>query len=139
MRTFFDRLRHTLLFEGVALGIVAVGGGLLTGHGMVSFGTLGLIFSLVAMGWNLAFNWLFDLWDRACRGMAPRGFGLRVVHALLFEAVLLVGGLFITAWWLGVTYSEALVLDLGFSAFFVVYALGFNWAYDTVFPVPRGA
>ena len=139
MRTLPDRLRHTLLFEAIALGIVATGGAWATGHSMFSIGTLGLIFSALAMVWNLTYNWLFDLWDRAYRGLAPRGPGLRVVHAVLFEAALLVAGLFITAWWLGVSYWEALMLDLGFSAFFLVYAFSFNWAYDLIFPVPRAA
>ncbi len=139
MRTFFDRLRHTLLFEAIALSIVTVGGAWATGHSLFSIGTLGLIFSGLAMVWNLVYNWVFDLWDRAHRGMAPRGPGLRAVHATLFEAVLLFVGLFITAWWLGVSYWEALMLDLGFSAFFLVYAFCFNWTYDLVFPVPREA
>jgi len=139
MRTFQDRLRHTLLFEAIALGLVAVGGSLVTGHGMLSIGALGLIFSGLAMVWNLVYNWLFDLWDRAYRGMAPRGAGLRLVHATLFEAVLLVAGLFITAWWLAIPYIDALMLDLGLSAFFLLYAFGFNWVYDVVFPVPREA
>ena len=139
MRTFFDRLRHTVLFEAIALSIVTVGGAWATGHSLFSIGMLGLIFSALAMAWNLVYNWLFDLWDRAYRGLAPRGPGLRTVHAVLFEAFMLVAGLFITAWWLNVSYWEALMLDLGFSAFFLVYAFCFNWGYDVVFPVRREA
>jgi uncharacterized membrane protein len=34
------------------------------------------------------------------------------------------------------TLLEALILDIGFAAFFIVYALIYNWVYDIVFPVP---
>lgn len=139
MRTLSDRLRHTLLFEGIALGIVMTAGSALTGHSAEDFGILGVMFSIIALVWNFAFNWLFDRWDLAYRDMAPRGPGLRAVHAILFEAVMLTVGLFLTAWWLDVGYVEAFLLDLGISIFFLIYAFLFNWAYDVIFPVPRPA
>jgi len=40
------------------------------------------------------------------------------------------------AWWLNVSMLEALVLDLGFVAFYLVYAFVYNWVYDKVFPIP---
>ncbi|MBE1283913.1 MAG: PACE efflux transporter [Rhodobacteraceae bacterium] len=137
MRTLKDRIRHTLLFEGIALGIVAVGGSWITGHSLEAIGLLSIMFSLLAMSWNFVFNWLFDQWDMKYRNMAPRGPGIRVVHAILFEAVLLTVGIFLTAWWLSIGYVETFLLDLGFSAFFLVYAYIYNWGYDVIFPVPR--
>lgn len=136
MRTFADRIRHTILFELIALLLAAFGGSWITGHSVQEIGSLSLIFSALAMVWNLVYNWLFDLWDMKYRGMAHRGPGLRVVHAILFEAVLMTVGLFITAWWLNIGYIDALILDLGFSAFFLCYAYVFNWGYDQVFPIP---
>ncbi len=136
MRTLKDRLRHTLLFEAIALSIVATVGAWITGHSMATFGSLGVAFSLLAMAWNFVFNWLFDLWDKRYRNMAPRGPGLRVMHAVLFEAFLLVVGIFVTAWWLDISYFDALILDIGLSAFFLIYAYVFNWAYDLLFPQP---
>ena len=139
MRTLRDRIRHTILFELIALAIVSFGAAWITGHPVHSMGALSLMFSLIAMAWNFAFNWMFDLWDLKYRNMAPRGPGLRAVHAILFEAVMLIVGIFVTAWWLVIGYWEALILDLGFSAFFLIYAYVYNWTYDLVFPVPRPA
>lgn len=136
MRTFADRIRHTILFELIALLLVAFGGSWITGHSVRDIGSLGLIFSALAMIWNLVYNWLFDFWDMTYRGMTHRGPGLRAVHALLFEAVLMTVGLFITAWWLNIGYIDALLLDLGFSAFFLCYAYVSNWGYDQLFPIP---
>ena len=137
MRTLKDRIRHTLMFEGIALVLVATGGAWLTGHSAVELSSLGVLFSLLAMVWNSVYNLLFDLWDRKYRNMAPRGLWLRIVHATLFEAFLVTVGIFLTSWWLSISYLEAFILDLGFSAFFLVYAFVYNWVYDVVFPVPR--
>ena len=137
MRTFRDRLRHTLIFEAIALFLVAIPGGLILDRPIELMGALSLMFSVLAMAWNLVFNWGFDLWDRRYRAMAKRGFGIRAVHAVLFEAGLLFAGLFLIAWWLGMSYRDAFLLDISLSAFFLVYAFCYNWAYDMVFPVPR--
>lgn len=139
MRSFPDRLRHTLIFEAIALFLVAVPGGWLLDRPMETMGALSLMFSVLAMGWNLSYNWMFDLWDRKYRGMAKRGFRIRIVHAVLFEAGLVIAGLFLIAWWLDLTYLDAFLLDISLSAFFLVYAFCYNWAYDMVFPVPRAA
>ena len=138
MRTFRDRLRHTLIFEAIALFLVAIPGGLILDRPIELMGALSLMFSVLAMAWNLVFNWGFDLWDRRYRAMAKRGFCIRAVHAVLFEAGLLFAGLFLIAWWLGMSYRDAFLLDISLSAFFVVYAFAYNWGYDLVFPVPRG-
>jgi uncharacterized membrane protein len=138
VRTLRDRLRHTLIFEAIALFLVAIPGGLILDRPIELMGALSLMFSVLAMAWNLVFNWGFDLWDRRYRAMAKRGFGIRAVHAVLFEAGLLFAGLFLIAWWLGMSYRDAFLLDISLSAFFVVYAFAYNWGYDLVFPVPRG-
>lgn len=136
MRTFKDRLRHTFLFELIALSLVAIFGAWITGHSPAEMGTLGLMMSLLAMAWNLIYNWMFDQWDMKYRNMAPRGVKIRIIHALLFEGGLLIAGIFIVAWWLSITLLQALLLDLGFAAFFLVYAYVFNLIYDKTFPVP---
>ncbi len=139
MRTLNDRLRHTILFEAIALGVVIVGGSWIIGRPMEVIGALSLIFSALAMSWNLLFNWLFDLWDRKYRASARRGFVVRATHASLFELGMVIAGVFIVEWWLNISYWNAFIIDIGFSAFFLIYAYGFNWAYDHIFPVPKEA
>ncbi len=139
MRTLPDRIRHTLLFEAIALCIVSVLGSKLTGKPLETIGALSVMFSIIAMVWNLVFNWMFDHWDRKYRNSAPRGIGLRIVHAMLFEAFFLIVGMFIIAWWLDIDLVQAFLLDLSMSMFFLAYAFCFNWTYDVVFPVPKDA
>ncbi len=137
MRTLPDRIRHTVLFEAIALVIVAFIGSWVIGRSVTLVGALSLIFSVLAMVWNLVFNWMFDHWDRAYRNSARRGFLIRALHAALFELGMLIAGLFIVAWWLQTSYTEAFLINVGFSLFFLVYAYVYNWAYDQVFPVPQ--
>ncbi len=137
MRSLGDRIRHTILFEIIALAFVALAGSWIIGRSMLDVGALGLMFSVMVMCWNLLFNWMFDRWDRRYRHSASRGVGLRLVHAVLFELGILIAGVFIVAWWLDMTLLQALILDIGFAAFFIAYAFGFNWLYDSVFPVAK--
>lgn len=137
MRSFPDRLRHTILFEFFGLLGATLGGSWALDKPILSIGALGLMFSVLAMSWNFLFNWLFDLWDQRYRNAAKRGFRVRAVHACLFEAGMLLAGMFMVAWWLDISLWEALVIDIGFAVFFLVYAYVYNWAYDHVFPVPK--
>ncbi|MBY0259251.1 chlorhexidine efflux transporter, partial [Methylobacterium sp.] len=61
---------------------------------------------------------------------------LRVGHAVLFEAGLLVILLPPIAWFLGIGLFEAFVMDLAIAGFYVAYAFVFNLAYDRTFPLP---
>ncbi len=137
MRTLPDRLRHMILFEGIALVLLVTGAALFSSFDLKMFGAFGLMMSLLAMAWNLVYNWLFDLWDRRVRDFAPRTALLRAAHAILFEAGLLIAGTLLAMWWLQISLWNAFVLDVGLSLFFVTYAYGFNWAYDLIFPPPH--
>lgn len=137
MRTIGDRIRHAVTFEIIALALVAFVGSRIIGQSVEMMGALGLMFSVLVMGWNMLYNWLFDLWDLKYRNAAGRGVAIRLAHAILFEAGLLTAGVFLVAWWLDMTLLDALILDLGFAAFFVAYAFVFNWTYDLIFPAPQ--
>jgi len=137
MRTFGDRIRHTITFEVIALLMVALVGSRIIGQSVEMMGVLSLMFSVLVMGWNMLYNWLFDLWDRKYRNSVKRGVVIRLAHAILFEAGLLIAGVYLIAWWLDMALLDALFLEIGFAVFFVAYALLFNWAYDLIFPVPR--
>ena len=137
MRSLPDRIRHTVLFEVIALALVATVGSWIIGRTVIEMGVLSLMFSVMVMFWNLLYNWLFDLWDQKYRDLAKRGVGIRLVHAVLFELGVLTFGIFLVAWWLDMTLWQALLLDIGFAVFFIAYAFAYNWAYDIAFPVAR--
>ena len=136
MRTGTDRLRHTLGFEGLGLMISIPLFSLLTGQPVDHLGPLAIGLSLLATGWNYLYNLMVDHWMLRRLGRLEKRLIERVLHALLFELGLLLVVLPLTALWLGISLWQALWLDIGFSLFFVLYAFGYNLAYDRLFPLP---
>lgn len=136
MRTGADRLRHTLGFEVLGMMISVPLFSLLTGQPVDHLGPLAIGLSLLATGWNYLYNLLVDHWMLRQLGRLEKRLIERVLHALIFELGLLLVVLPLTALWLGISLWQALWLDIGFSLFFVLYAFGYNLAYDRLFPLP---
>ena len=127
-RSWRERVGHALAFETIALIICAPTLALLMDKPLVHLGILTLMFSSVAMIWNMLFNILFDSAQR--RIGFKRGLLARISHAMLFEVGLIVALVPLAAWWLSISLLEALLLDIGLILFFLPYTMGFNWAYD---------
>ncbi|GLS84124.1 PACE efflux transporter [Paraferrimonas haliotis] len=134
-RSFADRVRHTILFEVGMLAIATPIGMLLFDADAKTIGATALALSLIAMGWNALFNYWFDNWMLAKVGHIQKSATQRIVHALLFELGLLVLTIPVLAWALTMTLLEALIADIGFVVFALVYAYLYNLFYDKVFPV----
>eukprot|EP01042_Synura_sphagnicola_P010789 gene10789-13823_t len=103
-KSFYERCFHAVLFELLALLLCAP---------LMSWalGLLTLMISLVAMSWNVIFNMLFDRLERHFRWQ--RAFGVRLLHAVTFEAGLILAVVPLAAWWLDIGLVEAFVLDIG--------------------------
>ena len=135
MRGTGDRIRQALLFEGIGLALAMPFFALVLGHPMLELGTLAIIASLTATVWNYVYNLIFDRALLRFTGGTRKTPGLRVIHAVLFESALLLALLPVAAWVLDVGLWEAFVADIGFSAFYLVWAFIFTWGYDRAFPV----
>jgi uncharacterized membrane protein len=120
-RSLGERIGHALAFELIALVICAPAMAWLLDQPLLHLG---------AMLWNMLFN---DLFDRAQRRLGfQRNLRVRLCHAALFEAGLIVVLVPLAAWWLSVGLLEALLLDIGLILFFRPYTLGFNCGYDVL-------
>lgn len=137
MRSLSDRIRHALCFEALALLIVTPLGAWAFDHSLTEIGVVAVVGASLATLWTLVFNWLFDLVLRRRTGSTLKSPRARVVNALLFEAGLLIILAPFIAWSLAVPLVTALIMDVGFAGFYVVYALAFNWGYDRLFPLPE--
>ena len=135
MRSTRDRIRHALLFEVIGLSLMIPLGTVLFGLHASAMGVIGVGSALTATAWNYVYNLGFDRAMQRAVGHTRKSLLLRVAHAVLFEAGLLVVLLPPIAWYLGVGLSEALTMDLAIAAFYVVYAFLFNLAYDRAFPL----
>lgn len=127
-KTFTERLVHALTFELTAIALCAPVLSWVLGMSLVHVGALTAVVSLVAMAWNVAFNALFDRFERHF-GLV-RNLMLRIAHAIAFELGLIALVLPLAAWWLEISLLQAFVLDLGILLFFLPYTFFFNLAYD---------
>lgn len=135
MRSPLDRLRHAISFELIALILITPLGAALFATPMVEIGVVAVVSATLAMLWTMAYNILFDLGLMRLRGNTQKTFPIRLLHTVMFEIGLVLVLMPFIAWYLGVTLWQALVMDLSFSLFYMVYALGFNWIYDRLFPL----
>ncbi len=136
MRTTRDRIRHAILFELFGLALIIPLGTVLFGLHTADMGVIGVGSALAATAWNYVYNLGFDRAMQRLVGHTRKSLSLRVGHAVLFEAGLLVILLPPIAWYLGIGLVQALVMDLAIAAFYVAYAFTFNLAYDRAFPLP---
>ncbi len=136
MRSFPDRVRHTMMFEIIGLALVIPGGAMLFNLPATHMGVIGVGSATVATLWNFVFNLGFDHAMLRFTGHTRKSLRQRVLHALLFEGGLLVLLLPPMAWYLGMGLWQTFVMDLAIVVFYVVYAFLFNLAYDRAFPVP---
>lgn len=137
-RTTADRLRHTVMFEFFLIGMLAPLMSLMLEKSVVELGLLALAISVKAMLINLIYNYLFDKWD-VSKGRVPteRSLPYRILHAMGLELTLTATSLPLIIWWLGLTFWQALLMDIAMIIAVMIYALVFNWIYDRVFPVPQ--
>lgn len=129
-RSFKERVLHATLFEVIAVAVCAPLLAWAMGKSLAHMGALTLMFSAIAMLWNMIFNVMFDAAQR--RMGFERGLWARISHALLFEAGLILVLVPLAAWWLSISLVAAFFLDIGLILFFLPYTLGYNWVYDSL-------
>lgn len=133
-RSTSDRIRMAIGFEVIGLLLLIPIGSLLLNKSAAELGWLAVLMSLLATWWNYQFNQLFDRYYLAPRGRTYKTQSERIGHAVGFEGGLLIAILPLTAWYLQVSLFDALLLDLGFMLFYLVYGYCYHWLYDVLFP-----
>lgn len=129
---------HATLYEGVAILMLAVLMQPVTGKGLADTGPFAIACSVIAVLWNMAFNTLFEAWERrqVDRRRTPRR---RALHAIGYEGGLVMMTLPVIAWSLDMGWWDAFLTDLGLVALFLVYTFCFNWVFDHLFGLPASA
>ncbi|GGE36506.1 membrane protein [Marinicauda pacifica] len=137
MRSTPDRVRQALSFEAIGLVIVTPLFAWLFDRPLAEIGVLSLVSATIATAWNYVFNLIFDHVLNHWRGTPRKTLRLRILHAIGFEASLVIILLPVFAWWLSLSLLDALVMDSSFALFYMGYTFVFTWAYDSIFP-PEG-
>ncbi len=139
MRSTWDRLRHTIIYEVLLLAICIPLLSYFLHEPAAKIGGIGVLLSLLAMVWNYAYNLAFDMSLIGLgRPLYPRGFQLRMIHAALFEVGFMAVTIPAVMRWMNYTFWQALALDATFIVMVPIYTLVYNWGYDLIFPVPTG-
>ena len=133
-----DRVRYALMFEAGIIIVFGVFASVTMDRDFTTTGSLGVALSVIALVVNLVFNSIYDRID-ARRGRVPteRNTSQRIVHAVLFELLLVVISLPVIVWWLGIGWWQALLLDAVMMLAVVIYTYYFTLTYDRLFPVPQ--
>ena len=101
-------------------------------------GVMAVAASVIAICWNLSFNYLFEKWE-ASQSVKGRSVLRRVVHAIGFEGGIAAMLIPLMAWWFNVSLWEATVMEAGLLVFFLCYTYVFNWGFDRAFGLPASA
>lgn len=132
------RVVQALLYEAIAVAIVAPVLSWVFDSPPLSALALTLATSAVALAWNFVYNSMFERWESR-QPVRGRSAVRRLAHSLGFEIGLVVLLVPLIAWWLDVTLLQALVADIGLMVFFFFYTMVFTWGFDRVFGLPASA
>ncbi|QOF67800.1 PACE efflux transporter [Actinobacillus sp. GY-402] len=126
--TALERLFHAILFEFLAIIISIFAVKLTTSHPTTETGIVIVLISVIAVFWNMLFNWIFDKYFPGAR--EKRRTLLRMFHTLAFEGGLLAFTLPLVAFILKINWLDAFIMDISLTLLIVVYTFFFNLIYD---------
>ena len=131
------RILYVGLYETIAI-IVSSLIFMAIGQKASDSGVMAVAASVIAICWNLSFNYLFEKWE-AGQSVKGRSVLRRVVHAIGFEGGIAAMLIPLMAWWFEVSLWQATWMEAGLLLFFLVYTFVFNWGFDRVFGLPAAA
>lgn len=130
------RLLFVASFEVLAISCTSLGLSWMSTQSVSHASVMGVVCSAIAVLWNWLFNSLFELWESR-QVSSHRTLWRRVAHALGFEIPLLAGFVILFSWWFGISYLQALIMDLALFLFFLVFTFSYTWAFDLAFGQPN--
>lgn len=138
LRSIRDRIRQITLFEVGGLLLITPPFAWASEVPLIDSAALLAVIAFIAALWNAAYNTSFDWIEGRVTGRTAdrRPVSLRVLHAIGFEAGILITSLPLIVWWTELDWMEALIADIGLAIAYTAYAFVFNLAYDRYFPIP---
>ncbi|ASG67047.1 LysR family transcriptional regulator [Francisella halioticida] len=132
--SFLARVVHTVGFEVFGVMIFTPFAVLILNENIWHIGILAIVISVIAMVWNLIYNYIFDSIESSFgQHRSRRSLLVRIMHAVLFELGLLVVTLPMVAYWLHMSLWKALLTDIGFVIFYLIYAFVYNYIFDKIY------
>ena len=137
LRSFKERILQMLCFEVIGLVLSMPVFVALTSVGKHDALLTLIMLSLTIMFWTGVHNFLFDWieFQMTRRVASDRPNSMRIIHAISHEITSVVVSLPILIWLSGLSWQEALLVDLGLTIFYVAYAFIFYRIYDAMRPI----
>ncbi|SFT84508.1 Uncharacterized membrane protein [Kosakonia arachidis] len=123
-----ERILHAVLFEVIANVSIAFLLAWIMNVSVLQSGLLSVISAFTATVWNFVFNKCFDNIQKEYKFC--RNFIARSLHAITFEAGLIIILIPVAMFTLNLSVQEAFWIEVGLVLFFLPYTLVFNWIYD---------
>lgn len=128
VRSIKERILHACIFEFFAILFTMLIGVLLLNKPINSMGLVSVLISITALLLNIVFNWIFDKLFPFVNGNRP--VHIRILHAVGFEATLVIFTIPMIAYILNMSFIDAFMFELGLLIFFFFYTYIYNWLYD---------
>lgn len=137
LRRFQERFAQSLAFQIGGLLFVTPLYALLLQAGTAESGAVVAAVAVACLIWSPFHNAVFDLveWRMVRRVASDRPQSLRMIHAVSHEVTSIVVSTPVLMAFGGLDLMQALIVDLGFTAFYTGYAYVFNIIYDRWRPV----
>lgn len=121
---------HAMLFEAIAIFIITPVAAWIMNKPLMDMGVLAVMVSVIALLWNMLFNFLFEHFET--KYGLYRTIKLRLIHVSLFEIGLLSVVVPLGAFWLDISFVKSFMLNIGLVSFFVPYAFIYNLVFDKI-------
>ena len=125
-----ERIFHAVLFELLGNVVIAIFISTVLKVSLLQSGKLSVISAITATIWNYIFNKIFDAIQR--RFAFERNLTVRILHAVIFEIVLVLSLTPVAMFLLDLSLTKAFVVEIGLIFVFLPYTLVFNWTYDYI-------
>lgn len=132
------RVTFVIGYEGLSLLFTVFVLGALLGHSGEESTLTAVLVTVTATAWNYVWNLCFETLERRL-GSSGRGAKARALHAIGYEGGVLMFTVPLVAFLLGIGIAEALMIEAGLLVFFLVFTLGYTWAFDRVCGLPASA
>lgn len=124
------RVIHALIYELILVVCIMITLSLVFNMSIKNTGVIAITLALVAMFWNVIFNYYFEKIEQ--KNNWTRNLKVRLLHALFFEIGLLIATIPLIAYLMKISLLEAFILDIGLALGILVYTFIFQWCYDTI-------
>ena len=137
MRTWRERAIQTVAYEIGGIILITPLFAQATDHAVTESIILIVALSVMFLIWTFAHNLIFDMTERSCGGgpSSIRSYKRRIFHALSLEVSSVIVTLPLIMWSIGLSFWDALLVDVGLSFGYALYAYVFYLAFDRLLPL----